>query len=374
MDIFLTILTFFFIYYLGSLVVYGFGNLKKPIDNKLKQNHSVSVIVAVRNGEKALPSLLSDLQNQDYHEKLEFIIVDDDSTDSSANLIKSISKQDSRFIYAQSKTGKTNLSHKKKALDSGISVATGEILLFTDVDCRMGKNWVKNTSEYFQTNIDYIIGYSDTLPTKKWASIFQKLDMFMLMIAAKGITQQGIPWASIGQNQGYRKSLYKKVGGFDKISDCLQGDDSLFLQVCRKIGNIKAVFVDDPETYVTGRTEETWSGFLRQRMRWAGDANLMIKYNKLFFVTIISTFIGNIFPIILIILSIFQDNYYYFSIIILLKLFIEVLLYILGSIKYRKPIDLFEFVFWFLIQMPYIVLMGIMSFWAQNFGWKGRKA
>ena len=38
-------------------------------------NVGISVIIAIRNGEKSLPNLISDLTNQNYLGKLEFILV-----------------------------------------------------------------------------------------------------------------------------------------------------------------------------------------------------------------------------------------------------------------------------------------------------------
>ena len=40
---------------------------------------------------------------------------------------------DSRFIYVHSSNGNSILSHKKKALDAGINMASYEHLLFTDI-------------------------------------------------------------------------------------------------------------------------------------------------------------------------------------------------------------------------------------------------
>ena len=56
------------------------GNKKShaKINNKLC---SVSVIVAIRNGEKTLPDLIKDLCAQDYSGDFEIILVDDHSND-----------------------------------------------------------------------------------------------------------------------------------------------------------------------------------------------------------------------------------------------------------------------------------------------------
>ena len=128
--------------YVGSLLSYMLGNLfsnKKELSHHM---HPVSVIVAVKNGEKSLPSLLNDLKKQKYQGQIEYIIVDDESTDKSANIIKNMCKSNTTFKYVSSLNGNPKLKFKKKALDAGINYSKNEILLFTDVDCRLNQNWV----------------------------------------------------------------------------------------------------------------------------------------------------------------------------------------------------------------------------------------
>ena len=55
--------------------------------------HPVSVIIAVKNGENSLPVLLNDLKKQKYQGQIEYIIVDDESTDKSADIIKKMCKK-----------------------------------------------------------------------------------------------------------------------------------------------------------------------------------------------------------------------------------------------------------------------------------------
>ena len=83
--------------YIISLIIYIIGNLISKNRIKYKDNPSVSVIIAVKNGEKSLPKLLNDLENQNYEGKYEFIIVDDQSTDDTKNIIKSLAKNNKIF-------------------------------------------------------------------------------------------------------------------------------------------------------------------------------------------------------------------------------------------------------------------------------------
>ena len=196
----------------------------------------------------------------------------------------------------------------------------------------------------------------------------------MLMIAARGTTNSGRAWASTGQNQAYRKSLFNSAGGFTQIAKELQGDDSLFLQICRNYKSANILFADKPSCRTISRQETSWFSFFKQRMRWAGDANLMWKFNPVFFLSILATFLLPLLLLVTLFAGIFYNPYYlttftkFFSI----HLIIEFILYFVGIRQLDKQIQVLDFAFWFIIHIPYIVCMGIGSFFANQLSWKGR--
>jgi hypothetical protein len=194
------------------------------------------------------------------------------------------------------------------------------------------------------------------------------------MISARGSTNIGKAWASSGQNQSYRKSLYEKVGGFSQIADKLQGDDSLFLQLCQKYNSIKIVFADNNECRITGRQEDSWMALFKQRVRWSGDAKIMWQFNNVFFIFIIATLLLPLMLIITFFTGIFYDSYYFIIFIkfIIIHFILEFILYFIGTRQLSKPIQLFNFCIWFLIHIPYVVMMGIGSFFTNHLQWRGR--
>ena len=362
------------LYYAGMILWFIAGNLFSDSQGNSKDSPAVSVIIAIRNGEKSLPNLLADLSAQDYPGEVEFILVDDKSIDSTRKLIQEISEVDKRIILENSSNGDTILNYKKRALNAGIKRAKNEWLLFTDVDCRLNPGWVSGMATYFEDDVDYVVGYSEADRGKKWVTRFQALDFLMLMIAARGSTNSGRAWASTGQNQAYRKTLFNSVGGFSQIAKELQGDDTLFLQVCRKNKSAKVVFADKSNCRIIARQETSWISFFKQRMRWAGDANLMLKFNPAFFISIFNTFLLPLLLVVTIFTGIFS-NPYYFTVLtkfLTVHLIIEFILYFIGVRQFDKKIQVIDFTFWFMIHIPYIVCMGVGSFFAHKLGWRGR--
>ncbi len=368
---FILLIIFYLIFIIYGIMIYDFNNNfnQKPRISPVEDNNvPVSVIIAVKNGEKSLPQIIDCLKNQTFSGEVEYIIVDDQSMDDTKLIIKKIAEEDGRFKYVSSTDGSNELTFKKKALDAGINSAKYEWLLFTDVDCRPPEQWIEEMVEYFTENADYVIGMSKVIPNKSFVSQFQSIDFQMLMSATYAQTNKQKPWACTGQNQAYRKSLFQKINGFSLISKLLQGDDSIFMQVCKKAGaKVIAGFTEHP---MIARTENNWKSFLKQRMRWAGDTQSMIFLCPEFFIASVITFLTHAGPFIILIFMGFTINS--IGIFILIKFSLEMILYESLNktslvLKKNEPM----FLFWYFTNFPYIVLMGIMSFWSHKlFGWK----
>ena len=373
MIFFVYILVMLISIYIGSLLSYILGNLINTPKKISHHMHPVSVIVAVKNGENSLPTLLNDLKKQKYQGQIEYIIVDDESTDKSAEIIKKICKNNSNFKYLSSLNGNPKLKFKKRALDAGIYYSKNEILLFTDVDCRLNENWIESMINCFKNDVDYVIGVSKITNPDNIISIFQKIDLFMMMVAGRGKTNLKQPIACTGQNQAYKKHLYFENNGFTSINNSIQGDDSLFMNICFK-NNANIYFNDNHESFVESRKEYELNSFIQQRIRWAADAKVMWNYNKKFFITLISTFTVNSLLLLtpLFISFISEQNQKMLLLLFLTKFLLELIIYIIGCIKLKSKIQLFKFTIWFLLNIPYVFITGTANLLNKNIVWKGQ--
>ena len=325
----------------------------------------ISVIIAVKNGEKNLHRMLDQLSKQTYSGDMEFIIVNDKSTDNTKKIINDYCIGDIRFKYVSSKQGASYLNHKKKALDAGIKSSRYEHLLFTDIDCIIQLKWIDSMAACFSKEVDYIVGHAYVSDRKSILNKFQRVDLFMLLFSAKATISLNTPWASTGQNQGYTRTLYNKLCGFKKLASYLQGDDTLFLQLAVKNG-ANIIFNNNPDSYVISRTELSWKSLLYQRGRWSGDANLMWKFNLLFYLMAVSLWVMSISLISLL----FLNQLDFLIIILLFKIILEGLLYSIGMVYFKEDIKYNDFLFWFIMHPIYVFIMGIFSF--SNFKWKGK--
>lgn len=88
----------------------------------------VTIIVPVYNGEKYIYECIESILNQTY-KNIELIIVDDGSTDKTANIIDEISKRDIRIKVIHQQNGGVS-----SARNNGLSVCTGKYVSFVDAD------------------------------------------------------------------------------------------------------------------------------------------------------------------------------------------------------------------------------------------------
>lgn len=95
---------------------------------QLCKNPRISIIVPIYHCESFLPKCLDSLTNQTYP-NIEIILVDDGSTDCSADICDSYAARDSRIVVLHKQNGGVS-----SARNAGLAVATGEYITFVDAD------------------------------------------------------------------------------------------------------------------------------------------------------------------------------------------------------------------------------------------------
>ncbi len=104
----------------------------------------ISVVIACRNESHNLKNILPDIAGQDYPpEMFEVVVVDDNSTDNTF-------ENASGFTNIKNlKALKNKGEGKKMAITTGVNAASGELIITTDADCRMGKNWLITIASFY---------------------------------------------------------------------------------------------------------------------------------------------------------------------------------------------------------------------------------
>jgi glycosyltransferase involved in cell wall biosynthesis len=101
---------------------------------------SVSLVVPVFNAEETIGDCLDSLLAQTYPKELfELIVVDNDSTDGTANVLRAY-RGEIRVLHEHERGAAA-------ARNVGIANARGEVVAFTDADCRADADWLRNIVE-----------------------------------------------------------------------------------------------------------------------------------------------------------------------------------------------------------------------------------
>ncbi|NJK69874.1 MAG: glycosyltransferase [Microcoleus sp. CSU_2_2] len=117
----------------------------------------VSVIVPVYNGEADLPDLIECFRSQTYpSDKVEYLLVDNNSRDRTSNLLQTAASNPplvrggSNFNQITIRYLTENqIQSSYAARNKGIHSSKGEIIAFTDADCRPQSDWLENLVKPF---------------------------------------------------------------------------------------------------------------------------------------------------------------------------------------------------------------------------------
>ncbi|WP_460674687.1 glycosyltransferase [Larkinella ripae] len=238
-----------------------------------RSGHSptISVIIPVRNEEHTLPLLLQDLARQTYDPaNFEVIVADDSSTDHTLSVTHSLIKSVPYSLRPLPLANEPTTSPKKRAIRQSIAIATGDLIVTTDGDCRVGARWLETIAGYYeQTGAQLISGPISFHPDHTVFGNLQLVESSSLIGAGACTMWWGFPTMCNGANLTYEKRVFDEVGGFEGIDHVASGDDELLLhKIASKYPN-GVRFLKSPDAIVHTSPQPNWQAFYHQRKRWA---------------------------------------------------------------------------------------------------------
>jgi glucosyl-dolichyl phosphate glucuronosyltransferase len=170
---------------------------------------SISIIVCTCNRVASLQQTLSALRKVNIPAgcRAELIVVDNASTDSTADIVANTLLPNMQVVYLfEPKKGKSN------CLNSALALARGETLVFTDDDVIPSENWLEQIALCFgETQCDALVGKVILAPhlERPWMTSHQK-DYLAVTDFESG---RPIHW--VGANAAIRRSVLESVPRFD---------------------------------------------------------------------------------------------------------------------------------------------------------------
>lgn len=360
--------------FLYALLIFFYWNAWNKLDeykvSAIDDRRLLSIIIPARNEEKNIRNLLNALFHQSYPKDFfEIIVVDDFSTDRTAEIVQECS---SPYMILIQPGVSAELSSKKRSIEAGIKKAQGELIITTDADCIPSTMWLETLNHLYVThNAAFIAAPVKFTHDKSFLQIFQALDF---------LTLQGITAASVsakfhamcnGANLAYTKQAFINVNGFEGIDKVATGDDMLLMHKIWKQQPPKIFYLKNKDAIVTSQPMLSWKDFFMQRKRWASKTLVYDDYRII--VVLAFVYLLNCLFVALVIASFFNRFYWWYALgFIIIKTIIEIP-FVNSVAKFYNEKKIVKHLFIFQpLHILYTVFVGLLSQFGK-YEWKGRK-
>ena len=353
------------------IFIRGLSHLQSGIGDRL---YSVAVVVAARNEELHIEKCVRSLLEQDYPpDKYTITVVDDQSTDRTADIVNHLAIENSAVHLLQLHGHPSGISPIINAINEAIKKTSSEIILRTDADCVVGSHWLSSMVRHFDETVGVISGLTLIKNTQNISSLFfgfQFIDLFSQTACGAGAIGMNAPNNCNGSNMGFRRTAFHDVGGFGSMATINSGSDSLLAQRIAATPHWKMRFAYEPETHVTTLPVASWRQLLQQRMRWAGHTP---HYRTSTLVFLVASFLFYFLVFLFMPISIFYFPIVSVPFAVLLIKFIVDYWIIFKFSKLTKVVGLMKyFIVSELIHFP-VILTAVFGSFFGSFVWKGRR-
>ncbi len=225
----------------------------------------VSVVICAWNEFDNLTELLPILAGQIYPE-FEVIIVDDRSSDGSGEFLKHELLQYPNFKLVTITETPEHLASKKYALSLGIKVASKDIILLTDADCRPASDqWLTGMVNQLGFDKQFVLGFSPYYYEPGFLNSFIRFETFFTAWQYFSYALLGMPYMGVGRNLMYRRKLFFEKLGFRNHQKITGGDDDLFVNENANSSNTALCI--NPQTFTYSIPKHTFTAWLLQKKR-----------------------------------------------------------------------------------------------------------
>lgn len=274
-----------------SLVI-GFWKLPTTVQRAVNPVVNFSVVIPFRDEASRLPALLDSIKKLKYpSSKVSFWFIDDESEDSSCEIIQQFSDQHSDINISILKNKRVSKSPKKDAIRTAVRQLESDWIVTTDADCILPPNWLHLfNQEIFLKQPKMIAAPVSYTNVDSFFDYFQLLDFSSLQGTTIGSFGWDIPFMCNGANLAYQKEAFLAVQGFAGNDTIASGDDVFLLEKFIKKWPHKVQYLKSKAAIVHTFPVDTFEDLISQRIRWASkSANYSLVTGKLIGVIVILT-------------------------------------------------------------------------------------
>jgi len=326
----------------------------------------ISILIPFRNEVHNLPTLLQNLHQLQYPESLlQIVLVDDESTDTSAQLVND---------YLQTHSLPWQLIRGKGGKKHSLALASSAIkhpwILALDADITFNPHLLQAYDHVLQgnSNLKMIAGPLCFSPSKsRWSGMMQ-LEFISLVVSGAGGISLRKPFMLNGANLLYSSEILKSE---NLRAEVTSGDDFFLMQSTQnQYGSKSITFLKDPRAIVSTSAPDSLAQWCQQHLRWTSKA----KHYGQSFATVVAliVFLHNAALVGGLVLSLFYVNYFPFLIFgFLSKVLIDYILLSRSWAFFDQEKLKKYFLFLEILYPIYIVFVGTFGHFSKK-NWKGR--
>jgi poly-beta-1,6-N-acetyl-D-glucosamine synthase len=236
---------------------------------KSKYTPRVSIIVPAWNEQDGVITTIEALLKSSYR-NIEILVIDNASTDNTAQNVNHLVTQYQRLNSRRWNADQPVVMYsyearqgKGHALNNGLRLATGEIILSIDADCYVPPETVGNFVKYFRDPSvmaavgNVRIGNTDTI-----VGVVQYLEFLFSFYFKKAESLVNTIYIIGGAAGAFRREVFAAVGPYSTTNIT----EDIELSVRLQGHGMRIVYAADALVYTEGAT--TLAGLLKQRLRW----------------------------------------------------------------------------------------------------------
>lgn len=264
---------------MGGYIFY-FKNFDKEV-KKIDEYPMVSILVPAHNEAKVIGRTVESLLLLNYPKnKMELIVINDNSSDNSKEILEDIKNKYDNYNFTIINTDNlTGGKGKSNALNIGYTISKGEFIAVYDADNTPDRNALRYLIQIIvmDDKLGAVIGKFRTRnKNKNLLTKFINIETLSFQWMSQAGRWQLFNLCTIpGTNFILRRSIIEEIGGWD--SKAIAEDTEISFRIYKLGYKIKLV----PQSITWEQEPETVKVWIKQRTRWAkGNIYVLMKYIK----------------------------------------------------------------------------------------------
>ncbi|MFL8679769.1 glycosyltransferase, partial [Clostridioides difficile] len=264
---------------MGGYIFY-FKNFDKEI-KEIDEYPMISILVPAHNEAKVIGRTVESLLLLNYPKsKMELIVINDNSSDNSKEILENIKDRYNNYNFTIINTDSlTGGKGKSNALNIGYTISKGDFIAVYDADNTPDKNALRYLVQTIVMNdeLGAVIGKFRTRnKNKNLLTKFINIETLSFQWMSQAGRWQLFNLCTIpGTNFILRRSIIEEIGGWD--SKAIAEDTEISFRIYKLGYKIKLV----PQSITWEQEPETVKVWIKQRTRWAkGNIYVLMKYIK----------------------------------------------------------------------------------------------